>query len=49
MESNLVYAITIEPINYALIFGFMFGIAMIVELESLVTNALTFVRGWRSS
>lgn len=49
MESNLVYAITIEPINYAFIFGSMFGIAMIVELESLVTNALTFVRGWRSS
>ena len=49
MENNMLYAITIEPVNYSFVFGAMFGIAVIVELESLVTNALTFVRGWRSS
>lgn len=49
MESNMLYAMTIEPVNYAFVFGAMLGIAIIVELESLVTNALTFVRGWRSS
>lgn len=49
MESNMLYSLTIEPFNYNLVFGCMFGIAMIVEIESLVSTALTFVRGWRSS
>lgn len=49
MANNVLYALTLEPFNYPLVFGCMFGIAVIVELESLVTTALTFVRGWRSS
>lgn len=49
MEGNMLYAITIEPVNFAFVFGAMFGIAVVVELESLVTNTLTFIRGWRSS
>lgn len=49
MANNVYYALTLEPFNYTLVFGCMFGIAVIVELESLVTTALTFVRGWRSS
>lgn len=49
MANNVLYPLTLEPFNYILVFGCMFGIAVIVEIESLVTTALTFVRGWRSS
>lgn len=49
MESRILYELTLEPFNYALVFGSMFGVAVIVEIESLVSSALTFVRGWRSS
>ena len=49
MVNNVSYPLTLEAFNYTLVFGCMFGIAVIVEIESLVTTALTFVRGWRSS
>ena len=49
MANNVLYPLILEPFNYTLVFGCMFGIAVIVEIESLVTTALTFVRGWRSS
>lgn len=49
MVSKLLFEISIEPFNYAFVFGCFLGIAMIVELESLVSTGLTFVRGWRSS
>lgn len=49
MPNNLIYEMTIEPFNYALVFGSMLGVCMVIMLESLVSNALTFVKGWRTS
>lgn len=49
MANKILYELTIQPFNYTLVFGCMFGIAMIVEIESLVSSALTFVRGWRTN
>ena len=49
MESvRIVYELTIAPFNYAAVFGSMLGIAFIVLLENLASNAVTFVKGWRT-
>ena len=49
MESvRIVYELTITPFNYAAVFGSMLGIAFIVLLESMASNAVTFVKGWRT-
>ena len=45
---RIVYELTIEPFNYAAVFGTMLGVAFIVLLEELATNAVTFVKGWRT-
>lgn len=45
---RIVYELTIEPFNYAAVFGSMLGVAMIVLLENLASNAVTFVKGWRT-
>ena len=47
--TRIVYEMTIAPFNYAAVFGSMLGIALIVLLENLSTNAVTFVKGWRTS
>lgn len=45
---RIVYEMTIQPFNYSAVFGSMLGLALIVLLENLATNAVTFVKGWRS-
>ena len=49
MESvRIVYELTISPFNYAAVFGSMLGIAFVVLLEGMASNAVTFVKGWRT-
>lgn len=48
MQSRLVYEMTIEPFNYYMVFGSMLGVSLIVMIENAVSNALTFVKGWRT-
>lgn len=45
---RIVYEMTVEPFNYAAVFGTMLGIAFVVLLENMASNAVTFVRGWRT-
>lgn len=45
---RIVYEMTIQPFNYSAVFGSMLGLALIVLLENLSTNAVTFVKGWRT-
>lgn len=47
MEPMVLYNMTIEPFNYSLVFGCMFGVAMIIKINGLVISTLSFVRGWR--
>lgn len=47
METKILYELTIEPFNYALVFGSMFGVSLIIMVERLVSHALTFVKGWK--
>ncbi len=35
-------------VNYAAVFGVIFGIYLIMQLDSLVRDVMTFVKGWRS-
>ena len=48
METKIVYDLVIEPFNYSAVFGSMLGIALIILLENLASNAVTFVKGWRT-
>ncbi len=41
-----VYAI--PDFNYAAVFGVCLGIYLIVNLDVIVRDAMTFVKGWRS-
>ena len=45
---RIVYELTITPFNYAAVFGSMLGVVFIVLLENLASNAVTFVKGWRT-
>lgn len=35
-------------INYSVIFGTLFGIYLILQLDNLVRDVMNFVRGWRT-
>ena len=48
MQTKIVYDLVIEPFNYSAVFGSMLGIALIILLENLASNAVTFVKGWRT-
>lgn len=41
------YTMTIEPFNYALVFGSMLGVAILIMLERMASTAVTFMRGWK--
>ena len=43
-----VYEITYQSINFNLIFGVMLGVSLILMLENLANDAVTFVKGWKS-
>ena len=45
---RIVYEMTIEPFNYTAVFGSMLGVAFIILLEGLASNAVTFVKGWKT-
>lgn len=46
--ARIVYEITIQPFNYSAVFGCMLGVTFIVLLENLASNAVTFVKGWKT-
>lgn len=44
----MLYEITYESFNYMAVMGCMLGLSIILMLESLASNAVTFVKGWRT-
>ena len=42
------YEMVIVDVNYAAAFGVVFGIYLIMQLDTLVRDVMTFVKGWRS-
>lgn len=43
------YGIEIDTFNYASVFGVAFGMYIISNLSVVATEAVTFVKGWRSN
>ena len=41
------YLLTIDQFNYPVVFGCMFGFLMLIVLESMVSEAVIFVKGVR--
>lgn len=39
----------IPDINYYSVFGVLFGIYLIIQLDSLVREIMNFVKGWRTT
>ncbi len=42
------YEVYFSDVNYAASFGVVFGIYLILQLDTLVRDVMTFVKGWRS-
>ncbi len=42
------FEITYKSIDFTLVFGSMLGISLILMLENLANDAVTFVKGWKS-
>lgn len=38
----------IPDINYYLVFGVLFGMFLIIQLDTLVRDIMSFVKGWRT-
>lgn len=43
------YGVEIDTFNYAGVFGVAFGMYIISNLSVVATEAVTFVKGWRSN
>lgn len=39
----------IPDINMYMVFGVLFGMFLIIQLDSLVRDIMNFVKGWRTS
>lgn len=42
------YEVYFSDVNYAAAFGVIFGIYLILQLDTLVRDVMSFVKGWRS-
>lgn len=42
------YEMAFTDVNYAAAFGVVFGIYLILQMDTLVRDVMTFVKGWRS-
>ena len=42
------FGITLEPFNYAAVFGCMLGVYLIVNIDVIAREGVTFIKGWRT-
>ena len=42
------YGVTLNEFNFALVFGAVFGMYIVTNIEVIARNGVNFVRGWRA-